>query len=84
MSSPRLKLLDGADFMIVLAVVNCTYPRRRKEAKISLTDFSKLTLLHRPKISRAIKRLVRQGVLGSVVGDRMCASTYWVKGAYER
>lgn len=76
--------VKGSEFMVALTVVSKTYGWNKKSDQISLTQFQKHTGLTRPRLSRAIKSLVRYGVLGSNTGDTSTPSTYWVEKDYEK
>lgn len=74
---------SGPEFMIVLAVISKTYGWNKKEDKISLSMFQKLTKMTRPRTFRAIKQLVRRNVLGTTVVPGKIA-TYWIIKDYDK
>lgn len=76
--------LSGPEFMVALTVISKTYGWKRKEAQVSLTDFQVATRMTRTRVIRALKVLVRQGVLGSIVGSTSKAATYWINKDYEQ
>lgn len=76
--------LMGAEFMIALTVIRKTYGWDKKEDKISLTQFQKMTLMSRPRVVRSIKRLLLLNVLGSNAGDTTHTSTYWIIKDYHK
>lgn len=76
--------IKGSEFMVALTVILKTYGWNKKEDKISLTQFQKITSMSRPRVIRAIKNLVTYKILGSNTGDTSTTSTYWVIKDYDK
>lgn len=76
--------VPGAETRVLLVVARKTYGWQKKEDNISLSQFSKETNMTRTRIIRAIKNLVRYGVLGSITGDTSTSSKYWIIKDYDK
>lgn len=76
--------ISGPEYMIALTVITKTYGWNKKEDQISLSQFQSTTKMTRPRIVRAIRNLVRYGVLGNNAGNTSKASTYWINKDYEK
>lgn len=68
--------ISGEENQCLWVVFRKTYGWRKKEDKISLSQFSKVTGLNRPAVARALKRLLSKKILLVIKKDNSQVNTY--------